>query len=103
MLTRTKIICTIGPAVKSEEQIVELLKAGMNVARLNFSHGTQEEHLHSINLLKKARESLEVPLSIMLDTRGPEVRIGLIDGKGLILVKGDHWRLVKDEVVGNKE
>ena len=103
MLTRTKIICTIGPAVNSEEQIIELLKAGMNVARLNFSHGTQEEHLHTINLLKRARALLEVPLSIMLDTRGPEVRIGLIEGKGIILVKGDRWRLVKAEVVGNKE
>lgn len=103
MITRTKIICTIGPAVKTEERILDLLKAGMNVARLNFSHGTHEEHLHSINLLKQARQTLGVPLAIMLDTRGPEVRVGRIEEGGVILSKGDRWRLVKERVIGNKE
>lgn len=102
-MTKTKIICTIGPAVKSEEKIAELIHAGMNVARLNFSHGTHEEHLQSIQLLKKARHDLGVPLSIMLDTRGPEVRMGLIEQNGVVLSKGDRWRLVRDPILGNKE
>ncbi|NGX43787.1 MAG: hypothetical protein K940chlam7_02091, partial [Chlamydiae bacterium] len=85
------------------DKIIDLIKAGMNVARLNFSHGTREGHLKSINLLKQARMELEVPLAIMLDTRGPEVRLGEIAGDGLSLSKGDKWHLVKQKVVGNKE
>lgn len=103
MTKRTKIICTIGPSVDTYDKIIDLIKAGMNVARLNFSHGTREGHLKAINLLKQARMELEVPLAIMLDTRGPEVRLGEIAGDGLSLSKGDKWHLVKQEVVGNKE
>ncbi|NGX45774.1 MAG: Pyruvate kinase, partial [Chlamydiae bacterium] len=74
MWTHTKIICTIGPATNTYDRIVALIKAGMNVARLNFSHGTHEEHLQVIEHLKRARTALKVPLAIMLDTKGPEVR-----------------------------
>src|ERR1700722_11304961 len=102
MTTRTKIICTIGPAVNTQESVIELVKAGMNVARLNFSHGTLEEHLRSIQLLKHAREVLNVPLAIMLDTRGPEVRIGRMQEGGVTLAKGDYWRLVKEPLIGDK-
>ncbi|MCK4934314.1 MAG: pyruvate kinase, partial [Simkaniaceae bacterium] len=66
--TRTKIICTIGPAVSSYETILKLIDAGMNVARINFSHGTHAEHLVVINLLKRARTEKKIPLAIMLDT-----------------------------------
>ncbi len=69
MLTRTKIVCTIGPAVATLEKIEALIAAGMNVARLNFSHGNYEEHAQIIHLLKVSREKLNVPLAIMLDTR----------------------------------
>ena len=74
-MIRTKIICTIGPAVNSYEKIEALANAGMNVARLNFSHGTQEEHLKSINIIKDVRKKLKIPLAIMLDTKGPEIRL----------------------------
>jgi pyruvate kinase len=79
MRTRTKIICTIGPAVATYEKILELIDAGMNVARLNFSHGTHEMHLKTIEMLKKARNELRVPLAIMLDTKGPEIRVGMLE------------------------
>ena len=78
MRRRTKIICTIGPAVDSLEQILQLVDAGMNVARLNFSHGTHEEQQRRIDLLKKAREMRKRPLAIMMDTKGPEIRVGVI-------------------------
>jgi len=79
MRTRTKIICTIGPAVGSYEKILELIDAGMNVARVNFSHGTHADHKETIDKLKKAREERGVPLAIMLDTKGPEIRVGVLE------------------------
>ncbi len=101
--TRTKIICTIGPAVSSYEKIVELIRAGMNVARLNFSHGSHEEHLLVINHLKKARKELGCPLAIMLDTKGPEMRIGKLSDGQILLESGKRWRLVKEELLGDHE
>lgn len=101
MVIRTKIICTIGPAVNTPEKITQLLQAGMNVARLNFSHGTQEEHLHTINLLKEARSKLKVPLAIMLDTKGPEIRLGKIKGNSVNLEAGQKWLLVGEVVEGD--
>lgn len=101
MTTRTKIICTIGPSCNSYENIVELVKAGMRVARLNFSHGTEDQHEKTIALLKKARDELKVPLAIMLDTCGPEVRVGKLEGDEVTLNKGDKCLLVSGEVMGN--
>ena len=75
-MRKTKIVCTIGPASESEEMLTALCKAGMNVARLNFSHGTHEEHLARIERIKKVRRELDLPIAIMLDTKGPEYRIG---------------------------
>lgn len=81
MTVFTKIICTIGPAVDSVEKMVRLIESGMNVARMNFSHGDHKQHLKTIQNLKKAREITQKPLAIMLDTRGPEIRVGkLVDG-----------------------
>lgn len=74
-MRKTKIICTIGPASANEEILTQMCKNGMNVARLNFSHGSHEEHLEKIKLIKKVREELNYPLPIMLDTKGPEYRI----------------------------
>lgn len=91
----TKIICTIGPKVGSKEKIIELMQAGMNVARINLSHGTQEEHLRVINNLKKAREDLNRSLAIMLDTKGPEVRVEKVINDQLELKSKDHIKLVK--------
>ncbi len=100
-MTRTKIICTIGPACNSLEKILELMNAGMNVARLNFSHGTHEEHLQVINFLKEARQVLNKPLAIMLDTKGPEVRLGKIKNGIVHLNPKQRWYLVKEEVIGD--
>ncbi|MGD2169255.1 MAG: pyruvate kinase [Chlamydiota bacterium] len=94
--TRTKIICTIGPAVNSYEKILELVDAGMNVARLNFSHGTHENHQATIENLKRAREKRKVPLAIMLDTKGPEIRLGKIKGDALKVSKGQLLKIVPD-------
>lgn len=97
MLTRTKIVCTIGPAVSSYEKIVELIDAGMNVARLNFSHGSHEEHLRTIHTLKKAREKKQVPLAIMLDTHGPKIRVGKLPGDAISFKSGQRFKLVETE------
>ncbi len=97
MFTRTKIVCTIGPAVGSYEKILELIDAGMNVARLNFSHGTHEEHLHTIRFLKKAREAKGIPLAIMLDTHGPKIRVGKLPGGVLSMKPGQRFKLVEKE------
>ena len=74
-MRKTKIICTIGPASQSEEVLTKMCLAGMNVARLNFSHGDHAEQLAKLNTIKKVREVLNLPIAIMLDTKGPEFRI----------------------------
>ena len=90
-MRKTKIVCTIGPACSDEKTLSELCLAGMNVARLNFSHGTHEEHLEKINLIKSVRKKLNLPIAILLDTKGPEYRIGTFkDGKAMIS-KGDTF------------
>lgn len=89
MRKRTKIICTIGPASESEETLRELMAAGMNIARLNFSHGSHEEHAARIARIKKVREEFPSPCAIMLDTKGPEIRTGVLEGgRSVELSKG---------------
>lgn len=102
-MTRTKIICTIGPAVNSVEKILQLIEAGMDVARLNFSHGTHEEHLKSIEMIKEARKKAKKPVAIMLDTKGPEIRLGKVPKQGIKVEPGQRLWLVKDEAEGTKE
>lgn len=72
---KTKIVCTIGPSSDSTEMLEKLMKAGMNVCRLNFSHGSHEEHKVRIDRIKEVRERLNLPVAIMLDTKGPEIRL----------------------------
>ncbi len=103
MLIRTKIICTIGPAVNTFEKILGLIEAGMNVARLNFSHGTHDSHGEVIQLLKQARQQTGKPLAIMLDTKGPEIRLGRMRNNEVMLVKGQRWLLQKEEVEGDEQ
>jgi len=102
-MPRTKIICTIGPAVESYEKILALLDTGMNVARLNFSHGTHEQHKKVIEHLKKARETRQVPLAIMLDTKGPEIRVGKIKGDQVSLQAKQKLTLVKENIEGDEK
>ena len=101
-MRKTKIICTIGPASENEKTLTEMLKAGMNVARLNFSHGTHEEHEKKIALVKSVREKLDMPIAIMLDTKGPEYRIGtFVEGK-VEVNSGDTFTFTTDVVEGNQ-
>lgn len=101
MYTRTKIICTVGPACDSKEMMIKLMEEGMSVARLNFSHGTHKLHLSMIQKLKEARDQTGTPLAIMIDTKGPEIRLGLIKHK-LDLPAGHRWRLVAENVEGDE-
>lgn len=102
-MARTKIICTIGPAVASLEKILALIDAGMNVARLNFSHGSYGDHQRSIEWLKEARSQRGVPLAIMLDTKGPEIRLGELEGGAIELREGELWLLTKEPCLGTRE
>lgn len=86
---RTKIICTLGPSVDDEDVLFELMSNGMDIARLNFSHGSHEEHKARIERLKRVRERADLPCAIMLDTMGPEIRTGLLkEGRPVDLEEG---------------
>ena len=102
-MRKTKIVCTIGPSCSTEETLSELCKAGMNVARLNFSHGTHSDHLEKINLIKSVREKLDLPIAIMLDTKGPEYRIKSFENGRITLNDGDTFAFTVEDIVGNNE
>ncbi len=102
-MRKTKIICTIGPACDNEETLTQMCMNGMNVARLNFSHGTLEEHQQKINLVKSVREKLGLPIAIMLDTKGPEYRIKTFENKKITLSDGDTFTFTTDDIIGNQE
>ena len=101
-MRKTKIICTIGPASESEETLSALMKAGMNVARINFSHGTHEEHAIKMGRIVKVRQELDLPVAIMLDTKGPEYRIRTFANGPVTLKEGDEFTLCVDEVPGDE-
>ena len=102
-MRKTKIICTIGPASDNEETLTKMCLNGMNVARLNFSHGNLAEHQQKIGLVKKVREKLNLPIAIMLDTKGPEIRLGDFEQKQVVLKQGQLFTLTTNEILGNKE
>ena len=101
-MRKTKIVCTMGPACQNEKTLRELCLAGMNVARLNFSHGTHEEQLNNINLIKRVREKLQLPIAIMLDTKGPEYRIKTFKDSKVLLKKGDTFTFRCTECEGDE-
>lgn len=101
-MRKTKIICTIGPASESEEILTQMCEAGMNVARINFSHGTLDEQLSKINTIKKVREKLGLPIAIMLDTKGPEYRIKTFENKKVTLKDGATFTFTTDDIVGDE-
>jgi len=103
MVRKTKIICTIGPKTEDETVLRELMLAGMNVARLNFSHENYEAHERRIKLIKALREELNLPIAIMLDTRGPEIRIKTFENSKVVLEKGQKFTLTTEDIVGNNE
>ena len=102
-MRKTKIVCTLGPASETKEIIRGLCKAGMNVARLNFSHNTHADHQRRIDLVKEVRAELCLPIAIMLDTKGPEYRIKTFEGGKILLSDGDRFIFTTDEIVGNRE
>ena len=102
-MRKTKVICTIGPASDNEETIRRLIEEGMAVARMNFSHGTYEEQKRKFDLVKKVRGELRQPIAIMLDTKGPEYRIGTFENHSIELKDGDTFTFTTDDVVGNQE
>lgn len=102
-MRKTKIICTIGPASEELGVLEQLLRDGMNVARLNFSHGTHEEHKRRIDSIREASGRLGIPVAIMLDTKGPEIRIGLLEDGKIVLTEGDRLTLTTEELLGTKE
>ncbi len=102
-MTRTKIVCTLGPACNSPDQVIALVHAGMNIARLNFSHGSHETHGKSIRILHEVRKTLSVPLAIMLDTKGPEIRLGRFREESVALKEGQEFWLHREEVEGSHE
>ncbi len=101
-MRKTKIVCTIGPASQSEEMLTQLCRAGMNVARLNFSHGSHEEHQKKIDAIKKVREELQLPIAIMLDTKGPEFRIKTFTEGKITLADGDPFTFTTEDVPGDE-
>ncbi len=101
-MRKTKIICTIGPASENEETLTQMCLAGMNVARLNFSHGTYPEHERKIGLIKKVREKLNMPIAILLDTKGPEYRIKTFAKGNANIQEGADFTFTVDEIEGDE-
>lgn len=102
-MKKTKIVCTIGPASESEETLEQLIEAGMNVARLNFSHGDHDEHLARIERIRKISKKVGKPVGIMLDTKGPEIRTHKMAEEVINLTKGSEVRISMKEVLGTSE
>jgi pyruvate kinase len=102
-MKKTKIVCTIGPATESKAMFTELVKLGCNVARLNFSHGSHEEHGARMDTIKEVREELDIPVAILLDTKGPEIRTGKFGVEVVELVEGQIFTLTSEDFLGNQD
>lgn len=100
---KTKIVCTIGPSSENEAVLKELIANGLNVCRLNFSHGSHPEHQAKIDLIKKVRKETDQPIAILLDTKGPEIRTGKFDAEEILLEEGQTFTLTTEDIIGNKE
>jgi len=100
---KTRIVCTIGPASESKKMLTKIVKAGMDVMRLNFSHGDHEEHGNRIQLVREISEELQKPVSILLDTKGPEIRTHDFEGGETRFSKGQIVRIVSQEIIGTSD
>ena len=103
-MRKTKIVCTIGPATESEEMLRKMINEGMNVARINFSHGGYEENAEKIASIKKVRDELNVPVALVLDTKGPEIRTGVLESgnEKVTINEGDTFTFINEEIIGNE-
>ena len=103
VLRKTKIVGTIGPASQSEEMLTKLMNAGLNVTRINFSHGGYEENGEKIETIKKVRKALNRPVALLLDTKGPEIRTGMLEtgNEKIIIEEGQEFTFVNDDIIGN--
>lgn len=101
-MKKTKIICTMGPNTHDKECLKQLALNGMNIARLNFSHGEYEEQLEMINLIKEVRSELGLPIAILLDTKGPEIRVGMLKDEKITLTQGAQVTLTTEEIEGDE-
>ena len=101
-MRKTKIVCTLGPATDDEEILKELMLAGMNVARINFSHGNYQDQEERINMFKKVRNELRMPIPLLLDTQGPEIRIGKFADNQIFLDNGQEFTLINNDELGDK-
>ena len=100
-MSKSKIVCTLGPACLKEDILQEMLQNGMNVARFNFSHGTHEYHKNAIAMLRRVRDRLGLPVSVLLDTKGPEIRLKDFEGGKVTLKKGDTFTLTTTDCMGD--
>lgn len=100
-MRKTKIICTLGPAVDNENILKNLMQKGMDIARVNFSHGTHEEHKKRVDTFKKVRKTLKLPIPLLLDTKGPEIRTGKFVNGEITLMEGERFTLVNEEIEGD--
>ena len=102
-MKKTKVVCTIGPSSDSPEVLDRMLQAGMNVARFNFSHGSHEEHLKRIEAVRAASKRTGIPVALMMDTKGPEIRLGLFKDKKVLLEEGNTFVLTTEAIEGTAE
>ncbi len=102
MLRKTKLVCTIGPASNSKQLIERLMRAGMNTARLNISHGSYQEHAETIGTIRDVAETLDIPVAILLDLPGPKLRTGKLEKNGVRLNEGDHFSFTSKIILGNQ-
>lgn len=103
MLKKTKIVCTLGPSSDSPEILDAMLQAGMNVARFNFSHGSHEEHKKRIDGVRAASQRMGIPVALMLDTKGPEIRLGLFENGSIQMEKGKEFMLTSRDITGTEQ
>ena len=101
-MRKTKIVCTLGPATDDYAVLKNMIRAGMNVARLNFSHSTYDEHKRRMDMVKRARKELCMPVAILLDTKGPEIRIKTFKNGRVELKKGGKFTLTTRDTVGDE-
>lgn len=102
MLKKTKIVCTLGPSSNTQETIEKMIKAGMNVARFNFSHGSHEEHKQRIDMVRAASKKLGIPVALLLDTKGPEIRLGKFKNGSIQMEAGKEFTLTARDVEGDE-